>query len=142
MCGRRMSVDFGRSGNEGGYLDGFWAFGSRFRPKIHAHLVSVRISTLVCPKIHAHPADWSRAPYGYTLEDSTRFAPAGASKETAYAHHLNRPARRSRRQRCACLPENRHGTPPLSLQILSLVCPAFTPGAVVIAGISKNMQIF
>ena len=33
-------------------------------------------------------------PYGYTLEDSTRFAPAGASKETAYAHHLNRPARR------------------------------------------------
>ena len=37
------------------------------------------------------------APYGYTLGDSTRFAPAGASKETAYAHHLNRPARRSRR---------------------------------------------
>ena len=52
------------------------------------------------------------------------------------------PARRSRRQRCACLPENRHGTPQLSLQILPLVCPAFTPGAVVIAGISKNMQIF
>ena len=52
------------------------------------------------------------------------------------------PARRSRRQRCACLPENRHGTPPLSLQILPLVCPAFTPGAVVIAGISKNIQIF
>ena len=52
------------------------------------------------------------------------------------------PARRSRRQRCARLPENRHGTPPLSLQILPLVCPAFTPGAVVIAGISKNMQIF
>ena len=37
------------------------------------------------------------APYGYTLEDSTRFAPAGASKETAYAHYLNRPARRCRR---------------------------------------------
>ena len=37
------------------------------------------------------------APYGYTLEDSTRFAPAGASQETAYAHHPNRPARRCRR---------------------------------------------
>ena len=37
------------------------------------------------------------APYGYTHGDSTRFAPAGASKETAYAHHLNRPARRCRR---------------------------------------------
>ena len=33
------------------------------------------------------------APYGYTLQDSTRFAPVGASKETAYAHHLNRSAR-------------------------------------------------
>ena len=37
------------------------------------------------------------APYGYTLGDSTRFAPAGASKETAYAHHLNRPSHRCRR---------------------------------------------
>ncbi len=39
----------------------------------------------MCQKIHAHPADWSKAPYGYTLGDSTRFAPVGAPKETAYA---------------------------------------------------------
>jgi len=46
----------GRLENERGYLDGFWAFGGRFRPKIHAHPAGIRISTLVCPKIHAHAA--------------------------------------------------------------------------------------
>lgn len=93
---------FGRSDIESGYLDGFWGFCGKFRPNIHSRLASVQFSTLV--RGHAGPMPnppasssvrrRAAAPYGYTLEDSTRFAPAGASKETAYAHHLNRPARR------------------------------------------------
>ena len=113
---------FGRSDIESGYLDGFWGFCSKFRPNIHSRSIGIRKSSLVRPNItlvwrvsnfprscggHASPSPNPlasspvrrrvAAPYGYTLEDSTRFAPAGASKETAYAHHLNRPARRCRR---------------------------------------------
>jgi len=54
--GRRQGQPARLAPYERGLLDGFWAFGSRFRPKIHCHSVGVRLSTLVCQKIHAHPA--------------------------------------------------------------------------------------